>query len=52
MTGAELRRWRERNHFTQAEAAKWAGVHVRTWIRWETGTSGIPKMLTLALAGY
>ena len=52
MTGATLRRWRLRNELTVGQAADWAGVHRRTWIRWEQGTTPIPKLMTWALAGY
>ncbi len=52
MTGNELRRWRLRHGWTIEEAAQWADVHTRTWIRWEMGTTPIKKLLMLAVAAY
>lgn len=45
MTGSELRRWRKAKGFTQADAAYWAGVDLRTWGRWERGERKVPAML-------
>jgi hypothetical protein len=54
LTGAELKEWRlsqpgtfvHRNHtqtgWTQAEAAKWAGVAVRSWKGWELEQRPVP----------
>ena len=49
MTIDELRKWRERNQYSQAELAKALGVNVISVSRWETGTRSIPVFLNLAL---
>ena len=40
-----LRAWRERRGWTQEYAALAAGVHPRTWRRWERGERTAPVML-------
>lgn len=41
----EVLRFRASRGWTQAQAAKWWGVSVRSWRRWETGASPIPTPL-------
>lgn len=43
MTHNELRRLRRRLGWTQDEAAKKIKVSLRTWARWEAGTSTISE---------
>lgn len=48
MTGKELRDWRKAHGLTQAQAAEWwhgEPGRVRTWRRWETGESKVPRPL-------
>lgn len=48
--GGNLRDWRWRRlGWTQAQAAEWAGVTVRTWRRWEHGESRPPPVVAWAL---
>lgn len=49
MTKEELKKWRERNGYSQAKLAKALGVAVMTVSRWETGLRSIPVFLNLAL---
>ena len=49
MTTNELRQWRARNQYSQAELSKALGVSVITISRWETGARSIPVFLNLAL---
>ncbi len=45
----ELRKWREKNGYTQDELADILGVAMFSVSRWETGTRAIPSFLHLAL---
>ena len=47
----ELRKWREKNGYTQDELADILGVAMFSVSRWETGTRAIPSFLHLALKG-
>jgi len=49
MTINELRKWREKNRYSQGDLAKDLGVTVITVSRWETGARSIPVFLHLAL---
>ncbi len=49
MTGAELRRLRERAGLTQDALARLAEVAVRTIIRWENGQVPIPALAARGL---
>lgn len=49
MTGAELRRLRERAGFTQDALARLAEVAVRTILRWENGQVKIPALAARGL---
>jgi len=49
MTKEELKKWRERNGYSQAKLAETLGVAVMTVSRWETGLRSIPVFLKLAL---
>lgn len=51
MTGAQLRRFRERLGWSQSRLAEALGVHVQTVSKWERGALAIenPKMLRLAM---
>lgn len=49
MSGPELRAWREHWYLTQAQLARWCGVHVNTINRWETSARDIPIFLRPAL---
>ena len=46
----ELKKWRERNRYSQAQLARVLGVDVMTVSRWERGVREIPSFLHLALA--
>jgi transcriptional regulator with XRE-family HTH domain len=37
ITRKEMKEWRERNHFSMAQAARRAGVDRSTWSKWERG---------------
>lgn len=50
MTGPELRAWREHWLLTQAQLARWLGIHTNTYNRWENGLRDIPRYLRPALA--
>lgn len=45
MTATELRQWRERQQWSQTQAADWYGVSVRQWRRYEHGVSRVPRPL-------
>ncbi len=47
----ELREWRERQKWSQADAALWYGVAARSWRRYEAGERKIPKPLERLLLG-
>jgi DNA-binding XRE family transcriptional regulator len=50
--GAEVvREFRHKLGWTQVEAARWFGVHKRTWGKWERGERGVPLPLYRAMAG-
>lgn len=49
LSGPELRAWRAHWHVSQAQLAAWAGIHVNTIIRWESGEREIPVYLRPAL---
>lgn len=49
-SGDHVREWRERRHWTQAEAARWYGVSDRTWRRWETGETRVPAPVLKRIA--
>jgi DNA-binding transcriptional regulator YiaG len=49
MTGAELRRLRERAKLTQEQLASRAEVHWRTILRWEAGQVSIPALAARGL---
>lgn len=42
--------WRERRGWTQAQAARWYGVSVRTWRRWERDEIRVPARVLKRLA--
>jgi DNA-binding transcriptional regulator YiaG len=46
----ELRRWRQRNGYSQGQLAKVLAVDVMTVSRWERGVREIPSFLHLALS--
>lgn len=46
----ELKKWRQRNGYSQAHLAKVLGVDVMTVSRWERGVREIPSFLHLALS--
>jgi transcriptional regulator with XRE-family HTH domain len=50
MKAHELRKWRPKNGYSQAQLAKVLGVDVMTVSRWERGVREIPSFLHLALA--
>ena len=50
MSGPELRAWREHWLVTQAQLARWLGIHVNTLVRWEKSERDIPRYLRPALA--
>jgi len=49
MTPDQLKRWRKRNHYTQAELAAILKVIPLTVSRWELGVRKIPSFLQLTL---
>ena len=49
MEKEELKKWRDKNNFTQAELATKLEVAINTISRWETGERAIPSFLKLAL---
>jgi len=49
MTGAELKRLRERAGLTQTELADAAEIDYRTILRWEKGHIPIPALAALGL---
>jgi transcriptional regulator with XRE-family HTH domain len=49
MTPKELKKWRERNGYTQRELADILRVAMETVSRWERGTRHIPSFLPLTL---
>lgn len=49
MTPTQLKRWRKKNYYPQAELAGALGVDVTTISRWERGVREIPSFLYLAL---
>jgi DNA-binding transcriptional regulator YiaG len=46
MTGAELKRLRERLKLTQAELAAWMGTTTATISRWESGDRTISELVS------
>jgi len=46
----ELKKWRQRNGYSQNQLAKVLGVDVMTVSRWERGVREIPSFLHLALS--
>jgi len=51
MTPDELRKWREKNGFSQHQLARALGVFNISISRWETGVRRIPSFLRWALIG-
>lgn len=49
MTGPELRAWRDRWQYNQAQLARALGVQPLAVTRWESGARKIPPYLPLAL---
>lgn len=49
MTQNELKKWREKNGYSQSELAKALGTHVMTVSQWERNIRTIPTFLHLAL---
>jgi DNA-binding XRE family transcriptional regulator len=49
VTGDELRKWREKQGYTQQQLAAKLGTHFVTVNRWENGAREIPSFLTLTL---
>jgi transcriptional regulator with XRE-family HTH domain len=49
MNRDELKKWRQRNGYSQGQLAKVLGVDVMTVSRWERGVREIPSFLHLAL---
>lgn len=49
MNGDDLKKWREKNGYTQQELGAMLGVHWGTVNRWENGKREIPPFLWLAL---
>ncbi len=49
MKPEELRKWREKNGYTQSELAGILGVAMMSVCRWEIGMRAIPSFLHLAL---
>ena len=45
-----IRRWRDEQGWTQAEAAAWWGCDERTWRRYELGERTVPKPLLKAMS--
>jgi len=50
MTAAQLREWRKRMSFTQAEAANHLGCSKRSIQNWEAGASDVPRYIALAMS--
>lgn len=51
--GHALKLWRVAQGWTQEEAAKWYGVHERTWRRYELyGPMFVPNKLNLRIQDY
>lgn len=50
MKREELKKWRQRNAYSQGKLAKVLSVDVMTVSRWERGVREIPSFLHLALA--
>ena len=51
MTPQDLKKWREKNGYTQRQLAKALGVITISVSRWERGVREIPSFLHLALFG-
>jgi transcriptional regulator with XRE-family HTH domain len=51
MTPQELKKWREKNGYSQSQLAKALGVITISVSRWERGVREIPSFLHLALLG-
>jgi len=49
MTSDNLKRWREKNRYSQSQLAKALRVHTITVSRWENEVREIPSFLHLAL---
>jgi len=49
MTNNELKKWREKNGYSQSELANALGTHVMTVSQWERNIRTIPTFLHLAL---
>jgi transcriptional regulator with XRE-family HTH domain len=49
MTPKELKKWRERNGYSQSQLAEILSVDVMTVSRWERGVRSIPSFLHLTL---
>lgn len=50
MTAAELKKWRERLHLSQADAARQLGCSRRSLQNWESGKHDIPKYIAMAVS--
>ena len=48
MTAAELKAFRQRNHYSQTEAAEALGCSLRSITNWEKGKLPIPGYIALA----
>ncbi len=51
LAAAMVREFRLNQRWSQARAAKWFGVHERSWQRWELGERGVPLALVNAMRG-
>ena len=51
MTPQELKKWRDKNGYSQSQLAKALGVITLSVSRWERGVREIPSFLHLALFG-
>jgi len=49
MTPGDLKKWRNKNRYSQSQLAKALGVITLTVSRWERGVREIPPFLHLAL---
>lgn len=49
MTPDALKRWREKNTYSQSQLASALGVATMTVSRWERGSREVPSFLSLAL---
>jgi transcriptional regulator with XRE-family HTH domain len=49
MAPKDLKKWREKNGYSQSQLARVLGVATQTISRWERGTRVIPPFLHLAL---